>query len=49
MIEEAVIDEKIWKAWVEKGRREDKETHRRLAWVVGFLLLVGFSAAIFYQ
>jgi hypothetical protein len=43
-----VVDEKAWQAWVEKGKREDKATARKLNFFVGTAVVLLISAALYY-
>lgn len=43
-VEEVVLSEERWRAWVEKGRRHDREVARKVRIAFGVLVVVGVVA-----
>ena len=43
----AVMDE-LWRAWVERGKRQDLASARSMKWVVGLAIILFASASAIY-
>jgi hypothetical protein len=46
---EPTIDEEIWIAWVEKGRRQEAATNRRLRVLFGLAVVLATLGGGFYR
>ena len=46
--EEAVIDEQIWRAWVQRGRQREQATSRTAVVLAGVTFVLLVTAGTFY-
>jgi len=46
--EEAVIDEQIWRAWVQRGRQREQATSRTAVVLAGITFVLLVTAGTFY-
>jgi hypothetical protein len=48
-VDEVVVNEEIWRAWVQKGRRNEQATVRKMKLVGGIVLIMLAFSAAFYR
>ena len=48
-VDEPVVDEQIWRAWVQKGRRREEETVRKMRLVAGVVVILLALGGAFYR
>ena len=46
--DEAVVDEQIWRAWVQRGRQREQATSRTAIVLAGITLVLLSTAVVFY-
>lgn len=47
-IEEPVVDEQIWRAWVQRGRQREQATGRKTKVLAGMILAALSAGSAFY-